>query len=183
MVRIKHRYLLVQILYPSPGKTAAVPAKSETPDSILFHAPTASHVTSSTLLHLLRTQISLLFGDYGSGVLAAGLSIKYFSNATSTAIIRCPRAHFRLAWAALTFMTELPPASRGAAGGERCVFQVVRLSGTIKKVEEEAVRRARRMIIAVQEGRAEALPSIFGAEAEQGIGDVNVEDADTSDED
>lgn len=63
------------------------------------------------------------------------------------------------------------------------MFQVVRLSGTIKKVEQEAVRRARRMIVAVQEGRAEILPSVFGAEAEQGIGDVNMEDADTSDAD
>jgi ribonuclease P/MRP protein subunit POP5 len=183
MVRIKHRYLLVQILYPSSTETAATSRKSETPDSILFHAPTASHITSPTLLHLLRTQISLLFGDYGSGVLAAGLSIKYFSNATSTAIVRCPRAHYRLTWAALTFITELPPASKGAAVGERCVFQVVRLSGTIKKVEEEAVRRARRMISAVQGGRAEILPSVFGAEAGEGIGDADVQHVDASDSD
>ncbi len=112
MVRIKHRYLLVQILYPFPQTT-----DSNAPDSVLFHAPTPPHISSSTLIHLLRTQVSLLFGDYGSGVLAAGLSVKYFSNATSTAIVRCPRAHYRLAWAALTFVTELPGATKGLSGG------------------------------------------------------------------
>ncbi len=182
MVRIKHRYLLVQILYPS--SSAVKTPKSEVPESILFQAPTASHITASTLLYLLRTQISLLFGDYGSGVLAAGLSIRYFSNATSTAIVRCPRARYRLAWAALTFVTELPAAKKGASGGERCVMRVVRVSGTIKKVEEEVVRRARRVISAVHEGDGIAgiLQSVFGAEDEQGIEDVDMEDVETSDE-
>jgi ribonuclease P/MRP protein subunit POP5 len=180
MVRIKHRYLLLQILYPSSiPKTS----NSNIPESILVQAPSASHITSSTLLHLLRTQISLLFGDYGSGVLAAGLSIKYFSNATSTAIVRCPRAHYRLAWAALTFVTELPAVRKGATGGERCVFRVVRVSGTIKKAEEEAVRRARRVISSAQvgDGSARALQAVFGAENEQGIEDVDMEEG-TSDE-
>jgi ribonuclease P/MRP protein subunit POP5 len=180
MVRIKHRYLLVQILYPSSFPTTSKP---DLPDQILFHAPTASHITSSTLLHLLRTQISLLFGDYGSGVLAAGLSIKYFSNATSTAIIRCSRAHYRLAWAALTFVTELPAMKKGAPG-EQCVLRVARVSGTIKKVEEEAVRRARRIISAVQarDRGAGALAAVFGSRDEEGTADVEIEDVETSEE-
>lgn len=182
MVRIKHRYLLAQILYPSPTTNAS--SGSDLPNTALFHAPTASHITSSTLLHLLRTQITFLFGDYGSGVLAAGLSIKYFSNATSTVIIKCPRAHFRLAWAALTFLTELPAARKGVSGGEKCVFRVVRVSGTIKKVEEEAIRRARRMISAVQpgDGSAATLEAVFGADEQRGIEDVDMEDKETSDE-
>ncbi len=179
MVRIKHRYLLVQILYPSVEKT-----DSKAPDSVLFHAPTPPHISSSTLIHLLRTQVGLLFGDYGSGVLAAGLSVKYFSNATSTAIVRCPRAHYRLAWAALTFVTELPGATKGLPGGVKCVFRVLRVSGTIKKVEEEAVRRARRMISAVQEKEENVgtLQAVFGAEDYQGIEGVDADDVETSDE-
>jgi ribonuclease P/MRP protein subunit POP5 len=31
--------------------------------------------------------------------------------------------------------------------GKNCVFRVVRVSGTIKKAEEEAIRRAREMIL------------------------------------
>ena len=181
MVRIKHRYLLVQILYPS---SATKTPKSEVPQSVLSHAPTAAHITSSALLYLLRSQVSLLFGDYGSGVLASSLSIKYFSNATSTAIIRCPRAHYRLAWAALTFVTELPAEKKRGASGQNCVLRVVRVSGTIKKVEEEAVRRARRMIAAVQgkDGGARTLEAVFGTEVDPGIEEASMEDVDTSDE-
>lgn len=180
MVRIKHRYLLVEILYPTPSTTTY---GTEIPNTVLFHAPTSSHITSSTLLHLLRLQISLLFGDYGSGVLAAGLAVKYFSSATSTAIIRCPRAHYRLAWAALTFVTELPGVNKGVAGKE-CVLRVVRVSGTIKKVEEEAVRRARRIVAAVQahDGGAGVLEAVFGAQNGEDIEDPEMEEVETGDE-
>ena len=43
-----------------------------------------------------------------------------------------------MVWAALTFTTRLPKPIDQA-----CVMQVVRVSGTIKKSEEEAIRRAR----------------------------------------
>lgn len=50
--------------------------------------------------------------------------------------------------------------------GKNCVFRVVRVSGTIRKVEEEAIRRARDLILQAQrdvEGRGEsALDQIFG---------------------
>jgi ribonuclease P/MRP protein subunit POP5 len=70
------------------------------------------------------------------------LPVKYCSQATSTAIIRVSRAHYRMVWAALSFTTHLPlkPANLP------CVIQVVRVSGTIRKAEEEAIRRARLQI-------------------------------------
>lgn len=43
-----------------------------------------------------------------------------------------------MVWAALTFATHLPKPVDVS-----CVIQVVRVSGTIKKAEEEAIRRAR----------------------------------------
>lgn len=48
------------------------------------------------------------------------------------------RDHYRLVWSALAFTTRLPKPVDSP-----CVFQVVRVSGTIKKAEEEAIRRAR----------------------------------------
>lgn len=66
----------------------------------------------------------------------------YLSPATSTAIIRVSRDHYRLVWAALTFITKLPKPIE-----EACCIRVVRCSGTIKKAEEEAVRRAREFIV------------------------------------
>lgn len=81
--------------------------------------------------------------------------VKYLSPATSTAIIRCPRAAYRFVWAALTYLNAIPaPTSSAAAAATKksemtmrnAVFRVVRVSGTMRKAEEEAIRRARREI-------------------------------------
>ena len=69
------------------------------------------------------------------------IQVNYLSNATSTAIIRCPRAHYKLVWAALTFMTKLPKPANTAV-----VVKIVRVSGTIKKSEEEVIRQAKKII-------------------------------------
>lgn len=50
--------------------------------------------------------------------------------------------------------------------GKRCVFRVVRVSGTIRKAEEEAIHRAREMILKAQreaedKGKS-TLDGIFG---------------------
>lgn len=75
------------------------------------------------------------------------LTVKYCSQATSTAIIRVARAHYRMVWAALAFTTSLPLKSADLP----CVIQVVRVSGTIRKAEEEAIRRARLQIRMAQQ--------------------------------
>lgn len=36
-------------------------------------------------------------------------------------------------------------------GGRPCIFRVVRVSGTIRKAEEEAVRQARKLILQAKE--------------------------------
>lgn len=62
-------------------------------------------------------------------------------------------------WSALTFMDHIPTA-RGE--GKPCIFRVVRVSGTIRKAEEEAIRQARRLIIAAKE-EAESGTSVFAS--------------------
>lgn len=51
--------------------------------------------------------------------------------------------------------------------GLPCIFRVVRVSGTIKKVEEEAIRRAKQLILAAKDEMAgketNALNTLFGA--------------------
>lgn len=47
-----------------------------------------------------------------------------------------------MVWAALAFTTHLPIKSSEMP----CVMQVVRVSGTMRKAEEEAIRRARLQI-------------------------------------
>ncbi|WEW56869.1 RNA-binding protein pop5 [Emydomyces testavorans] len=162
MVRLKHRYLLVNILYP-PTSSNTLPAAKSTREQgeIDFHLqvcrPTPDALTAQALARMIRDAVSEMFGDWGMGRLggagAGSVSVKYLSPATSTAIIRCPRASYRLVWAALTYTSRLPESRHKNPGKEEpllsrcqpleCVFRVVRVSGTMKKVEQEAIRRAR----------------------------------------
>ena len=77
MVRIKHRYLLVNILYPdtpeSPPPKTAPYTKPSLPAVVQFHRPTPDDLTPQLLVRSLRDQIALLYGDYGAGITSNGL--------------------------------------------------------------------------------------------------------------
>ncbi|EGY20805.1 uncharacterized protein VDAG_10434 [Verticillium dahliae VdLs.17] len=145
MVRIKERYLLVNILYPLDTTRRT---DSNVPAFVRRHRPTPGDLLPRDLVKGIRQQVSALFGDYGSGAFEGNnLVVKYFSKATSTFILKVKRAHYRLVWAALTTINSLPLSS----GNEKsCVFSVVRVSGTIRKVEEAAVHQARQLVLAVR---------------------------------
>ena len=75
MVRLKHRYLLVNILYP---ELETKPANSKIPDVVVFHQPTTGQLTQQALMKGLKTEVAHLFGDYGSGAIDSsvkGMSI------------------------------------------------------------------------------------------------------------
>ena len=177
MVRIKHRYLLINILFPIPA-----PTNTKIPTTISLNRGCPEWFNATYLLRLLRNSITENFGDYGSGITGGSLSIKYFSQATSTAIIRCPRAHYRLVWAALTFIGGLIKYGSGRRGDEEkvdCVIRTVRVSGTIKKAEEEAIRRARRQIVlATQDGNT--LDTMFRGQELSDPEDMEMEDEEES---
>jgi ribonuclease P/MRP protein subunit POP5 len=159
MVRVKNRYLVANILYPAT--TSAVKDGKPAPSIMQFHAPTPDSLHTGQLIRLIRDGIENLFGDYGMGmvnrtlkggvilpsrqfatILANAVSIViYWSPPTSTAIIRCPREHYQMVWAALTFVTKLPHPNHTPV-----VIKVVRVSGTIRKAEEEVIRRAKGLI-------------------------------------
>ena len=143
MVRIKHRYLLVHILSPESDESKPSKSTASIPDLVEFHAPSPDSLTPQLLSRLIKEQVSLLYGDYGLGLVSGSLKILYLSPATSTAIVRVARDHYRLVWAALAFITQVPNAGRAP---KWCVMRVVRVSGTVKKVEEEAIKRARMAI-------------------------------------
>lgn len=115
-------------------------------------------------------------------------AVKYLSPATSTAIIRCSRAHYRLVWAALSFLTQLPKTSKQGQPRD-CAIQVVRVSGTIKKAEEEAIKRARAAILRAKresgEGSTDGLLGILGKDDEEGLkgGEYMTAGSDVSDDD
>lgn len=194
MVRIKNRYLLLNILYPaakSSLQTAGAPAAHS------FRKPTPDHIDAGRFVAHLRNHINLLFGDFGLGVSAASLKVVYFSPATSTIILRVPRNHHQIVWAALTHITELPspgPPMRGNrpdrnaisnVAGRPCVVQVIRVSGTIRKAEEELIRRARRDIVKaklLQDGKEASSNDAHAVDRDvsmQSIEDLSGEDDDS----
>lgn len=67
-------------------------------------------------------------------------------------------------WAALTFMDHVPTKD---GRGRPCIFRVVRVSGTIRKAEEEAIRQAKRLIIAAKEEANSATSALTSVPAHQ----------------
>ena len=92
-------------------------------------------------------------------------------------------------------MTHLPSSSKSLKP-QPCVFQVVRVSGSIKKAEEEAIKRAKIFIQRVKretkDGATATLDAIFGQpDDDSGLGaqaskkgkaDGGVEDFDEEDD-
>ena len=172
MVRIKHRYLLVNILSPESENIRPSKSTASVPNLIQFHAPSPDSFTPQLFSRLIKEQVSLLYGDYGLGLVSGSLKILYLSPATSTAIVRVARDHYRIVWAALAFITEVPNAGKAP---KRCVMRVVRVSGTVRKAEEEAIRRARMAILKAKgEMGVEALTAMLGKGGDEGgIMEVN----------
>lgn len=184
MVRIKHRYLLLNIFYPTQDESSTLATqKADIPYTVQFRRPSSDHLDAKLIGRMVRDGVAELFGDYGAGSIAGSLQVKYVSSATSTAIIRVARAHYRMVWAALSFVTRLPRPI-----DQICVVQVVRVSGTIKKAEEEAIRRARAVIVRAQRARSASSAisvngkAVVGAIGEDDDGDLGfangIEDAD-----
>lgn len=71
MVRIKERYLLVNIIYPPDS---AAKKNSGVPSFVVQHQPTTENLTSRILLKAVRNEVSQLFGDHGLGSLSGNLS-------------------------------------------------------------------------------------------------------------
>ncbi len=71
MVRLKNRYLLVNILYPdSHGPFSS----TNVPDLVSFHQSTTDDLSPQLLLKAIRAVVMENFGDYGSGAIADSLS-------------------------------------------------------------------------------------------------------------
>jgi ribonuclease P/MRP protein subunit POP5 len=71
MVRIKERYLLVNIIYP-PQQTKK--GDGAVPDLIVQHQPTIEHLSAGALAKAIKDKVALLFGDYGAGAMEGNLS-------------------------------------------------------------------------------------------------------------
>ncbi|CAG8598760.1 3096_t:CDS:2 [Diversispora eburnea] len=102
MVRLKNRWLLFEIIY------------EDTIQNRKYEELTSRDINSA-----IKDSVQQNFGDYGSGCIAASLSVKYFSPYTNIGIIRVSREHYNLVWSALTFITQIQ--------SRFCLFRVLHL--------------------------------------------------------
>lgn len=68
MVRLKNRYLLLDILYPD-SKTWPPNSKSSSSASaqLAIHSPTSDALTPGLLAKMIREEVAELYGDWGVG--------------------------------------------------------------------------------------------------------------------
>ncbi len=76
MVRIKERYLLVNILYPRDDIYSSTGVDDDLPDFVAIRRGTQSELTPQLLLRGIKAEAHALFGDCGAGALERTLSGK-----------------------------------------------------------------------------------------------------------
>ncbi|KAG5354866.1 Ribonuclease P/MRP protein subunit POP5 [Yarrowia sp. B02] len=142
MVRLKSRYLLFQVVYPSDTLSPSEDAKARflkihrTSDASVFNA--------RNLTQIFRDEMEDLHGHLGAGSIMTTLNVKYFSPVTSTGIVRVGRQFLREFWAALTNITSIDNSP--------VVINVVHVSATIKKCEMAAIERNQQIVRYLQKG-------------------------------
>ncbi|KAK9469584.1 ribonuclease P/MRP protein subunit [Lipomyces arxii] len=101
--------------------------------TVLEKRPSPDVITQRALNAAIRDIVNRSFGDLGAGLVRASISLKYFSPATSTGIIRVSRDHFQMVWAALTLLNEI--------AGVDVIVSVDHVSGTMRKCERFAMTK------------------------------------------
>ncbi|AOA63331.1 RNase MRP and nuclear RNase P subunit [Komagataella phaffii CBS 7435] len=149
MVRLKNRYILFDILYPQE-----IDDFSRSKALVAMHKSTSSQVNPQTILIALRNSLKQNFGDHIAGIAGSTAQTKYFSNKTSTGIIRCPRDSFRYTCAALSLITHLE--------GQRILIRIVRISGTIRTCERYAVKKNKETLTLLHKDHNNVLDLVFG---------------------
>ncbi|KAG2487526.1 hypothetical protein HYH03_013807 [Edaphochlamys debaryana] len=114
MVRLKNRYLLVEVAWRD-GKVD---------DSF----------GDTALLQAIREGVAVNFGDFGAGTNLASLAVRYYSPYTETAIVRCATAELERIMTSLALTTELK--QRGAQ------LRVLQVAGTLAGVKRAALEHS-----------------------------------------
>ncbi|KAI5966459.1 POP5 [Candida pseudojiufengensis] len=143
MVRVKHRYILFEILYPPIQKNTSREeiedyVTSEQNVLLTLHKSSPSNINYKTILHAIRKSLQENYGDIGSGSAGMLMTVKYFSNKTSTGIIRCGRSQFETIIGAMCMINNID--------GLDVTLSCIHVSGTIKKCEEFSIKSTRRLI-------------------------------------
>ncbi|CDO95316.1 unnamed protein product [Kluyveromyces dobzhanskii CBS 2104] len=127
MVRLKSRYILFEILYPDVNdEFETVPNVTKKDILTGHHKVSPNSINVKSIMQELRKQLQINFGDFGLGKATALLQIKYFSNRTSTGIIRCGHDDHQYILMALALINQIENIGS-------VILNPVKVSGTIKK--------------------------------------------------
>ncbi|RLV94180.1 Ribonuclease P/MRP protein subunit POP5 [Spathaspora sp. JA1] len=140
MVRVKQRYILFDILYPPTSVRDDNDdfCSSESNALLSLHQSSPSEINQKSLIQAIRKSLQLHYGDFGGGSAGMLMSVKYFSNKTSTGIVRCGRGSFELIVGALALITKIE--------GYDVLIRCTHVSGTIKKCEEYSVKKSKELM-------------------------------------
>lgn len=92
-MRIKHRYLITQILDDGESQEG-------------------EQIASKDVINSIRDQVTTIFGDFGMGKFGIGSAIKYYDNNTSRKIfvLRVGAEHVNDMWFAMSCVTQVKAA-------------------------------------------------------------------------
>ncbi|KAF0266971.1 hypothetical protein FOG48_03959 [Hanseniaspora uvarum] len=140
MVRIKNRYILFELLYP--------PSDCMASEDIIFQHrnpnKTKSVINPKTIIYELRKQIKLYLGEQGLGKANMTLQMKYFNNVTSVGILKCSAEYYK------TVVLGLSMIQNFNNDKAQIIVNVVKLSGTINKLQDHSIKRNKELIKRIQ---------------------------------
>lgn len=138
MVRLKSRYILFEVIYP-PNLLIDSDSLSKRDIVLSHHKASPPEVSAKSIMQEIRRSLQTNFGDYGAGRVGSLLQVKYFSNNTSTGILRCLREDCDLLVAALVLINKINDV-------DGLIVNPVKISGTIKKIEQFSIRRSDKLL-------------------------------------
>ncbi|SMN21495.1 similar to Saccharomyces cerevisiae YAL033W POP5 Subunit of both RNase MRP and nuclear RNase P [Maudiozyma saulgeensis] len=139
MVRLKSRYVLFEVIYPSNKLSSNESLENPI---LIGHKSSPEIISGKLILQEIRRSLQLHLGDYGYGKVNSLLQLKYFSNNTSTGILRCHREDVDLLLVSLFYINKLSNIENDI----NFIINPVKISGTIKKIEQYAMIRSNRLL-------------------------------------
>ena len=130
MVRVKSRYVLFEILFPLDRATDDYGDYEELLTRL--HKTSPLTFTAKQLARQIKQLVQDHYGDYGGGS-CSNLQVKYFSNKTSTGIVKVAREHFEMVVAALALIDRLDSIP--------VIVRCLHVLGTVRKCQEWVMER------------------------------------------
>ncbi|XP_062855661.1 ribonuclease P/MRP protein subunit POP5 [Trichomycterus rosablanca] len=122
MVRVKSRYLLCEVCVSEGNNLRFLEEKA--------------------VYQAVRGAVQKAHGEYGAALYSIGSSVTYVNAYTGIVIVRFRKAHYRLLWSALPFITSVWSQGQKI----QCFFNCIHIGGTIRTCQKFLVRYGRQQL-------------------------------------